>query len=185
MQLDNYFWSFEKAIPSNVCDNILKQGKLQKENLATVDGTDISNAEDVDKLKVKRNSKVVWLNDTWIYRELHNWLNLANRSANWNFQWDSSESCQFTKYSGDEKHHYDWHTDASSKLNQQGLTRKLSMSLALVDGDEYEGGDFEVSVLTPEKNNIHKVKALNKKGSITVFPSFVWHRVTPVTSGTE
>ena len=42
--------------------------------------------------------------------------------------------------------------------------------------------------LTPEKkdqvkNQILKVKELQEKGSLVVFPSFVWHRVTPVTKG--
>ena len=54
-----------------------------------------------------------------------------------------------------------------------------------VDSTEYEGGDFEISVNTPTNNTIHKVEALQKKGSIVVFPSFVWHRVTPVTKGTR
>ena len=38
---------------------------------------------------------------------------------------------------------------------------------------------------TPEKKDIHVIKAARIKGSITIFPSFVWHRVKPVTSGTR
>ena len=59
------------------------------------------------------------------------------------------------------------------------------MSVALVNGTEYEGGDFEINDLSPKKNIIHNVKSLKKKGSVIVFPSFVWHRVTPVTKGTR
>ena len=187
MQLNNNYWVFENALPYRICDYILKHGNSKKEKLATVASiSDITlNDKSVEKLKKTRNSKVVWLDYSWIYREIHYWLNLANQNAGWNFQWNSSESCQFTKYCGDEKQHYDWHVDSAPAPNEMGLIRKLSMSVALVDGNEYEGGDFEINDLSPKKNKIHKIKALRKKGSIVVFPSFVWHRVTPVTKGTR
>ena len=54
--------------------------------------------EEVKDLKRKRNSDLVWLNDTWIYKELHPYVHEANRNAGWNFDWERSESCQFTKY---------------------------------------------------------------------------------------
>ena len=64
--------------------------------------------------------------------------------------------------------------------------RKLSMIIPLVDGNEYEGGDFEINLNNPENdNNIVSIKEAKIKGTIIVFPSFVWHRVTPVTSGTR
>ena len=186
MQLNNYFWVFENAVPHRICDYILAHGKSQKEKLATVSNVDnLLSDKDVEELKKKRNSQVVWLNHPWIYREIHYWLNTANANAGWNFQWTSSESCQFTKYSGDEKQHYDWHTDSATIPNEFGLVRKLSMSIALVDGTEYEGGDFEVNNLSPKKNTINNIKTLKQKGSVVVFPSFVWHRVTPVTKGTR
>ena len=186
MILNNYYWVFENAIPHIICDHILAHGKSQKEKLATVfNNNNLSYYQNVEKLKKTRNSKVVWMNHPWIYIEIHNWLNLANQNAGWNYQWNSSESCQFTIYSGDEKQHYDWHTDAAITPNELGLIRKLSMSVALVNGTEYEGGDFEINDLSPKKNTIHNVKSLKKKGSVIVFPSFVWHRVTPVTKGTR
>ena len=187
MQLNNYYWVFENALPHRICDYILKHGNSQKAKLGTVaNALDLTlNDENLEKLKKTRNSKVVWLNYPWLYREMYSWLNLANRNAGWNFQWSSSESCQFTKYSGDEKQHYDWHTDSAPTPNEIGLIRKLSMSVALVDGTEYEGGDFEINNLSPKKNEVYIIKALRKKGSIIVFPSFVWHRVTPVTEGTR
>ena len=125
------------------------------------------------------------MDPTWIYRELHPLVREANANAGWNYHWDWSESCQFTKYDGSKKQHYDWHTDSGVKPNSNGRIRKLSMTVALVDGSQYEGGDFEVNFNTPEKKDIHVIKAARIKGSITIFPSFVWHRVKPVTSGTR
>ena len=69
--------------------------------------------------------------------------------------------------------------------HHKGKIRKLSMTVALVDGSEYEGGDFEINMSTPEKEIIHVINQAKIKGSVTIFPSFVWHRVKPVTSGTR
>ena len=60
----------------------------------------------------------------------------------------------------------------------------------LSDKKDYTGGDLEMNPrqYDPEKkyevkNQVLKVKELQEKGSLVVFPSFVWHRVTPVTKG--
>ena len=77
--------------------------------------------------------------------------------------------------------HYAFHTDIILGENiPQGmiLTRKLSFSLVLSDSSEYEGGDFEILV-----NGGSPIKVEQKKGRIIAFPSFMMHRVSPVTSG--
>ena len=61
----------------------------------------------------QRNSNVVWLKQKWLYRYLHPFVNDANASAGWNFQWDFTESCQFTKYKLNQYYH--WHCDAFVK----------------------------------------------------------------------
>ena len=126
-----------------------------------------------------------WISDRWVYKEIQPYVHQANANAGWNFQWDYSESCQFTKYDGSKKQHYDWHTDAGTRINENGKVRKLSMTVALVDGSEYEGGDFEINMSTPDRENVHVIKEAKVKGSVTIFPSFVWHRVKPVTAGTR
>ena len=63
-----------------------------------------------------------------------------------------------------------------------GRIRKISMTIPLVDGSEYEGGDFVI------KNSFGDeivIKEARKKGSVIVFPSFLLHKVTPVTAGTR
>jgi PKHD-type hydroxylase len=57
--------------------------------------------------------------------------------------------------------------------------RKLSMVLQLSDPSEYDGGDLEFYVQS------EPIKAEKKKGIVYVFPSWVLHRVTPVTRGTR
>ena len=187
MQLEYYYWCFQNAIPSRICDDIIAYGKVLKEETGVTWGYDVNNLtpNQQKELEKKRSSNVVWMNPTWIYRELHPLVHEANRNAGWNYHWDWSESCQFTKYDGSKKQHYDWHTDSSNRTNENGKIRKLSMTVALVDGSEYEGGDFEINLNTPEKEEIHVIKQAKSKGSVTIFPSFVWHRVKPVTSGTR
>ena len=71
------------------------------------------NKEEIKNLKYKRNSDLVWLSDPWIYREIHPYVQQANKNAGWNFNWDWSESCQFTKYK--QGQYYDWHCDSWEK----------------------------------------------------------------------
>jgi len=188
MQLKNYYWYFENALPERIRKDILEYGKLLKDEKAKTFGyrdKELSPSQE-KQLDKKRNSTVVWMNDRWIYREIQPYAQLANENAGWNYHWDWSESCQFTKYEGSKKGHYNWHTDCGLTPNQNNKVRKLSMIIPLVDGNEYEGGDFELNLNNPEnENNIITIKEAKIKGTVIVFPSFVWHRVTPVTSGTR
>ena len=187
MELQNYYWCFQGALPHRICDDIVAYGKELKEETGVTFGYDPDNMtpNQQKELEQKRKSNVVWMDERWIYRELHPLVHEANVNAGWNYHWDWSEACQFTKYDGTKKQHYDWHTDAGTRVNANGKIRKLSMTVALVDGSEYEGGDFEINMSSPEKEIIHVIKQAKIKGSVTIFPSFVWHRVKPVTSGTR
>ena len=57
--------------------------------------------------------------------------------------------------------------------------------LSLEDGDKYEGGDFEFDLKNDSESKpvMMKCAEARKKGTLIFFPSYVWHRVTPVTSG--
>ena len=187
MELNNYYWCFPSAIPERICDDIVAYGKALKEETGVTFGYDVNNMtpNQQKELEKKRNSNVVWMDSAWIYRELHPLVRIANADAGWNYHWNWSEACQFTKYDGSKKQHYDWHTDAGTRINENGKIRKLSMTVALVDGSEYEGGDFEIRMENPKDHEVHVIKAAKQKGSGTIFPSFVWHRVKPVTAGTR
>ena len=52
--------------------------------------------------------------------------------------------------------------------------------------NEFEGGDLEFYEYSPYplKNKL-KTDHMKKQGTIINFPSFVFHRVTPVTKGTR
>lgn len=85
-----------------------------------------------------------------------------------------SESIQFTEYS-DLKDKYDYHVDSTLGA----YTRKLSVIIQLSDENSYKGCNVEIKL--QEKNNIVN----RKQGSITIFPSYLLHRVTPLLEGTR
>jgi len=90
--------------------------------------------------------------------------------------WGFGEKFQYTvyKYKKEEEAHYTWHMDAGpSKV----VPRKLSMVLQLSDPSEYEGGDLEIMT------GVQPIAVRKQKGIIHAFPSYVLHRVTPVTKG--
>tara|TARA_Y100001938_G_scaffold67835_1_gene94128 strand:+ start:3461 stop:3826 length:366 start_codon:yes stop_codon:yes gene_type:complete len=73
MNISNYYWYFTSALTPKFCDEVIKYGLSQAESMARTGG--YGNKEltkqEVKDMKRKRNSDLVWLNDTWIYKELH------------------------------------------------------------------------------------------------------------------
>ena len=196
MNLSNDYWAFKAAIPPRICDDIIKYALSQKETMARTGGYGDRELkkEEVLNMQRKRKSDLVWLNDTWIYKEIHPYVHMANKNAGWNFDWVRSESCQFTKYKLNQ--YYDWHCDSWDKPYEKegpenGMIRKLSVTCQLTDGSEYTGGELQFDTrsydphMRDEDKHVITSKEILPKGSIVVFPSFVWHRVQPVTRGTR
>ena len=193
MNLTNYYWYFQSAVPARICNDIVRYGKQLQDQMAVTGGFGGRklNAKQTKDLKKKRNSDIVWMSDRWIYNEIHPYIHQANASAGWNFQWDFSEACQFTKYKKGQ--FYDWHCDGWDQPYRReqddpsnGKIRKLSVTVTLSDPKNYKGGELEFDFRNKDpdkKPNIHKCTEILPKGSLVVFPGFVWHRVCPVKSG--
>ena len=199
MNLQNYYYYFQSALTPRFCDELIKYGISQQEQLALTGGQTNKinegkplNDKDIVDLKKKRDSNIVWLNDRWIYKEIQPFIHQANRLAGWNFDWDFSESCQFTKYKLNQ--FYDWHCDSweapyanPDNKDTNGKIRKLSVTCSLSAPEDYEGGELEFDFrnMDPDKQSVRKCAEIKPRGSIVVFPSHVWHRVKPVTKGTR
>ena len=196
MNLTYYFWYFKSAIPSRICDEIVKYSKSIQDRMATTGGYGDPkklNQKQIKDLKKKRDSDIVWLDERWIYKEVQPYVRQANANAGWNFEWDFSEQMQFTQYKKGQ--YYGWHCDGWDRPYQRpagdpsnGKVRKLSVTLTLSDPEEYKGGELEFDFRNRDpdkKQNIYKCKEILPKGSLVVFPGFVWHRVCPVTKGTR
>ena len=194
MNLEYYYWYFQSAIPPKICDDIIEYGKSKQEQIALTGdyNPETVGEKDIKDISKKRKSNIVWMSDRWIYNEIQPYVHTANQNAGWNFQWDFSEACQFTKYKLNQ--FYDWHCDSwhnrynkPEQPDRHGKIRKLSVTVSLSDENDYEGGDFEFDFRDNDKgsNQPQLCKEIRPKGSVVVFPSFVWHRVKPVTSGTR
>jgi PKHD-type hydroxylase len=123
-----------------------------------------------------RVSKIAWIPGTpetyWLYDRISQIARALNGQYFEFDLWGIVDDLQYTLYEGGGAH-YGWHLDKGSLVSP----RKLSLVLQLSEPDEYEGGYlqfmFEDEPVTCER----------KKGMIYAFPSWVLHRVTPVTGG--
>ena len=201
MNLATMYWYFKIGLPKNVCDQIIKLDELRrKQNQHALRqaqvggrGQDLSRFPlskiENEKLIETRESQIQWLDDHWIYKEIHPFLRHANNEANWNFEYDWSEPCQFTTYT--KGHHYTWHCDSfphpkhSKDPNHHGKIRKLSLTVQLSEPTDYEGGEFQFAFRNREDGapNIRTVSEAKEKGSLIIFPSHLYHRGLPVTKG--
>jgi len=183
--LKNIFWYFTKGLSSRECNYILKLGLKNSLKKGTIGGSK-GNKEKYITKKGIRNSDVCFLNDPKIYDLIAPYINSANIQAGWNFQYDWHESCQFTKY--DKEQHYGWHQDSwkepygNDANNYSNKIRKLSSVVLLNNPKDFEGGDLEIKEYSSNPT-LFQTKQFLKKGSIIVVPSFILHRVTPVTKG--
>ena len=125
-----------------------------------------------------RKSQIKWLHSAnpathWLYDKLMDLAQIGNREL-WNFELLSTiDSIQFTEYR-EGGGHYDYHLDIGSG---SASLRKLSIVVQLSDPSEYEGGDFQI-LRGKSPENLPK-----NKGAVLLFPSYLMHRVTPVTKG--
>ena len=122
-----------------------------------------------------RRSQVHWLDLEeygWVYQRL---LKIA-KDANQKYGFDIdgvSGPAQLAIYDESHEGFYDWHMDWSKSYG----VRKISISIPICDRDEYEGGDLEFN-LNGCGDPVRQVA-----GTAITFPSFLMHRVTPVTRG--
>jgi PKHD-type hydroxylase len=126
-----------------------------------------------------RKSDIKWLHNNersfWVYEKICKLAIEANNEM-WKFNLHSIiDSIQYTVYY-EGGGHYDWHVDIGpGSINH----RKISCSVQLSDPNKYEGGDLEIwsggTFKTIER----------KQGCAIFFPSFLMHRVTPITKGTR
>lgn len=178
-QLDWYLKSFinepwaytDRGFTSSECDSIIATFSDEVEKAR------ISNNKKVNET---RDSNVHFIDSTnednhWIFKRLSTIVMQLNNQF-FNFDIDRIEAVQFTEYDSSYKGFYKSHVDTAYETS---TFRKLSFSIQLTDENEYEGGNliFHTS---------HNPQTAPKtKGSLSIFPSFLLHEVTPVTNGTR
>lgn len=128
-----------------------------------------------------RRADIAWLDDipaaSWVMDRMIGLVAQGNREAFGFDLTDFGESPQVARYGAEREGHFGWHSDIGA--GNWAAKRKLTVVVQLSDPAGYEGGALE---LWPDSN---VATTPRQRGLATVFPSFVLHRVTPVTSGTR
>lgn len=126
-----------------------------------------------------RKSQIKWFQPSiypefdWVYNRLQIAIERSNK--NWNFSlYTMPEPIQYTEYTLGGGH-YDWHMDVGP--GERMSCRKISITVQLSSPEEYEGGYLQF-LRRPEPENAPK-----DLGAVVVFPSYMMHRVTPITKG--
>lgn len=163
----NYYW-FANGFSNIEVDNIIELSK----NFSFETGK-LANLDQRDEV---RKSQIKWLpydkRTEWIIDKLTHQITEANQI--WKFEISSIlDNIQYTEYNGDGGH-YDWHLDIGPNNISH---RKISVVVQLSDPNDYEGGKLQL------KNGYGELDVPLGKGNVIIFPSFLLHRVTPLTAG--
>jgi len=178
-----------KETPYYICNDKFTSEELDKiisygDTLISTEALEakVSQGEKSVTLEKLRKCKLAWirLNDEtrWMYRKLSEMLSHINGEF---FQFDIdgfAENLQYTVYESSTSaggDHYDWHFDKG--YHQGHPPRKLSLSLLLNSPSDYEGGELQIKLGSLD------TQVQKNRGLIAVFPSYILHRVTPVTKG--
>lgn len=174
--MNKVYYLAPAAVPADICNDIINRGKALPSQNATI-GFDNDRQDNSYRV-----STIRWFygpdNKDIVQLMMHH-ATLANRE---HFGFDISigaHEFQFTEYHGDVAGKYEWHHDVWWG-NPRAHDRKLSVVIQLSDPSTYDGGDFELAEPCDFNGKLFK-----PRGSVLVFPSFMRHRVTPVTRGTR
>ena len=169
----NEYWRWENEIKPDVCQRLIN---LAEDNWVSAETDDVVQNPDI------RKGQTFFTSEEWIYDIFFPYMLKANENAEWKFDVSSSEPCQISKYNTSD--HYSFHMDSlgtwPTKFNCpekpfiHGKTRKISMTCSL--NKDFEGGELEFV-------NDYSLDA--SQGTIIFFPSFMQHRVKPITKGTR
>ena len=185
------FHVFPRAVSKKECENLLeyciKNTKFREASMMSMGKTDVD-ADNYGRIDPRiRKTDIAFVSpdgntDNKVNEIAWHFLTMANQ-IKFNYKFDSFQPVQFARYR--DGGHYGWHQDVNeSGISPDGESRKLSLTFSLSDPKTYEGGHLEFyrgeRLMTEQEN-----KDIRDQGSVIVFDSRDYHRVTPVTKGTR
>lgn len=156
------------AVPAELCDEAV-------EEFSKIPSKDAAMGNDGQERDHKhRNTTVRFANrGHWFENYMKHFADLGNQECKWDYDVRDYENIQFAEYGPEQ--HYHWHVDVFPLLGAS-TDRKLTVVCLLNDPSEFTGGEFQIRLYS-------EYTAPLIKGSVIAFPSFLEHRVVPVTSG--
>ena len=199
------FYLFPQAISKKECEKLLdyciKHTEFKDAVILKKDEADTASGIAIGRVDPKiRKTDIAFVEpdttqeDNKVNEIAWNFLNEANERK-FNYKLDSYQAVQFARYR--DGGHYNWHRDVNEDaLVPNGECRKLSLTFALTNPKDYEGGELQFynggwpqidiplsdGGMIPGEQVQEDIRA---QGSVIVFDSRDWHRVTPVTKGTR
>lgn len=180
-----WYW-FKSALTKEEVNKIIMLASELPIERATTIGNNGEVVEENDPNGI-RSSMVKWIPQnrdwSWLYQKLMDMAAEANDNL-WKFDLVSApENIQYTEYYAHENGHYDWHQDIGP--GDLGSKRKVSITIQLSESDEYEGGELQITSGGDTSNDWGAQTCPRGGGVAVLFPSYMMHRVSPVTKGTR
>jgi PKHD-type hydroxylase len=171
--MKNIWEVWTSALTAGECDDIIAKAGTYPAKAATVGVEQANRVEEA-----LRESTIRWIPPQGEPRLVQRIMGFVRSSNRTNFGFDIAGlfDIQFTEYHGSRHDKYDWHHDVRLK-GEMPYDRKLSVVVQLSPRDSYEGGEFEFSTVESPGPRFEP------RGSVLIFPSFLQHRVRPVTAG--
>ena len=173
----NNFYYFKNVFTDEMISNLenmvhnnykFEKGTTGIPQLGTVTNSKKTNNRDIAYIEPNIETQ-------WLYELLFPLSLEANKQL---FQFDIdivTDPIHYVIYPEDGGH-LDWHMDVGAYAVNK---RKLAMTVQLSDSSDYDGGDFEIWLGSKDKF----VTVPREKGDVIIFPSFLMHRVKPITRG--
>jgi PKHD-type hydroxylase len=171
--MNNVWEVWPSALSSEECDAIVASAERYADQSATVGFKEAMRSD-----HGYRSSTIRWLDvraEAVLVDRLMHFVHSSNRT-NFGVEISAPYDLQFTEYHGSANGKYDWHQDVWLESTRP-FDRKLSLVVQLSDPGDYEGGAFEFFGIQ------HPGATFAPRGSMLIFPSFLQHRVLPVTKG--
>ena len=174
--LDDVFTHEEIDTITTVCRQIGTEKAMVMQSRGALVADDKLRQSDIRMHDINRDNR-------WIFERVADAFETANRDA-YNFELDGFTRFQYSEYN-DRGAHYEYHMDLSfASISERAVIgRKLSLSVMLNDHSEFSGGDFQMVI--DSQTMASPITVPHKKGRFVFFPSFLIHRVAPVTKGSR
>ena len=171
---DQYVF-YDNFLTKEQCELFIKQNNQKsKKSKATVGDNKLN--------KKIRDCYTSWIGiedkSMWFYNELVGQTIKANQDYFKFDLWGLAEALQFTHYIAPNNF---YHSHIDMGLNQK--TRKLSAVVMLSDPKNFSGGELCLYTGKNLNNKKDYIVIEPKQGRIVFFPSYLLHKVNPITKG--
>lgn len=174
-----YYW-FQNALSKEEVDKVIRlASELPEAERATTLGSDDGGSTRSSMIKWIPKHNRTW---NWLYERMMG-LSIEANNELWRFDLRTAlEAIQYTEYYASENGHYDWHQDIGH--GPLPSKRKISITIQLSESEEYDGGELLICTGSNGDGVLDNNKVCPRgKGVGVLFPSYMMHRVTPVTKG--